>query len=224
MTIDELITQVDAIKPNAFTNAVKTAWISRLEGMLQTNCYLMPIGTVITYDYDNDKNNTLLVPPPFDKLYESWLCAMLDYMTGEYRKYANTMEMYNRDRSDFVCWLTDRYEPTKRFFRGELGSIGCGETSVLLETLPEGAYLYFVCCGVTEAFDSGTGDTLKLGTDTDDDLLLRVNGQEIGITNKIVFLTGAKEIHATLVSEGGAATQGSATFYAHYFWLEPRQG
>lgn len=218
MTIDELITHVDSIKPNAFSNEAKTAWISRLEGRLQTDCYLMPIETVITYDYDKDKDLNLLVPPPFDKLYESWLCAMIDYANGEYRKYANTMEVYNSDRSDFCRWLASVFEPTKRSFRGEIGSIAYGDTSVHLKTLPEGAYLYYVSCEVTEAFDSGTGDTLKLGTDADDDLLLSIDGQTAGLTKRAVFLTGAHKLIATLESEGDPATQGSAAFIAHYFW------
>jgi hypothetical protein len=218
MTIDELITLVDELKPNAFSEDAKTAWISRLEGRLQTDCYLMPIETAITYNYAADKNLKMLVPPPFDKLYESYLCAEIDYANGEYKKYANTMERFNSDRSDFCRWLANRYEPTKRCFRGELGSIAYDGTSVHLKTLPEGAYLYFVSCEVTEAFDSGTSDTLKLGTDTDDDLLLSIDGQTAGLTKRAVFLTGAKEIHASLASEGDEPTQGSATFCAHYFW------
>ena len=40
MTVSQVIQIVDDIKPNAFTNETKTAWLNEVEGMVQTEVFL----------------------------------------------------------------------------------------------------------------------------------------------------------------------------------------
>lgn len=225
MTIENIIDAVDALKPNPYTDDQKTAWLSRCEGQIQTECYLMPIEDVLIYDYTNDSKLTPLVPPPYDKLYEAYICAMIDYANGEYNKYQNTMAMYNHDLSDFTRWLVRLYEPTRRAkHNAELGAIAYDASgAILLDTLPEGAYLYFVTCNVTTAFDSGTSDTITL-KDEDGNTLISIDGQAEGITRRAVRVYGAKGLYAENTSDGDPPTEGSATFYAHYFRQTPKFG
>ena len=66
MTLDSCIQSVDEIKPNAFSNETKTKWINEVEGMVQTEVFLMnPVGCV-QYTYEKDKNATLLVDDSYD--------------------------------------------------------------------------------------------------------------------------------------------------------------
>lgn len=225
VTIENIIDAVDALKPNPYTDAQKTAWLSRCEGQILTECYLMPIEDVPVYDCSTDSGIVPLVPPPYDKLYESYICAMIDYANGEYNKYQNTMQMFNRDMSDFVRWLTRLYEPARRVKHNvKLGGIDCGTTgAVLLDILPEGTYLFFLTCGVTTAFNSGVSDTITL-RDEDGNTLISVNGQTEGITRRAARLFGLKGLYAQNDSEGNPPTEGRAVFRAHYFRQEPERG
>jgi len=200
MTIKELIEFTDEIKPNAFSDAVKTTWINDIEGKVQTDIFLMAVEDIIRYKYEDtlteamvcfpdDKtmvfsaapdfltggkikisglstyagNNSqdtreildvdgvtltfaegsfpdtgdtpegctidydgtdieLLVNPPHDKLYRSYLTAMIDYANGEYDKYANTMQMFNMEYNEFKRWFMVNYRPAythRRRYRDE---------------------------------------------------------------------------------------------------------
>lgn len=111
MTLDACIKSVDEIKPNAFSNDTKTQWLNEVEGMVQTEVFLMnPVGCV-QYTYDNDKDATLLVDPPHDKLYPAYLEAKIDYANGEYNKYQNTMQMFNSFYSEFMRWYAQTWRP-----------------------------------------------------------------------------------------------------------------
>ena len=111
MTLSELIAAVDEVKPNAFSNETKTDWVNEVEGMVQTEVMLLALQELIVYDYANDKDTGLLVDPPHDKLYRSYLAAMIDYANGEYSKYQNTMAMFNAQFSEFMRWFATRYRP-----------------------------------------------------------------------------------------------------------------
>lgn len=111
MTLSDVISSVDEIKPNAFSNETKTKWINEVEGMVQTQVFLMvPMG-LVQYTYDQDKNAILLVDPPHDKLYPAYLEAKIDYANGEYKKYQNTMQMFNSFFSEFMRWYADNWRP-----------------------------------------------------------------------------------------------------------------
>lgn len=222
MTIEKILDAVDALKPNPYTDDQKTSWLSRCEGQIQTECYLMPVEDVLVYDYTTDSGVTPLVPPPYDRLYESYICAMIDYANGEYNKYQNTMAMFNSDLSAFNRWLVRLYEPTKRYYRGEVtATVDYTDTTAkLLTTLPPGAYLYFVTCDITTAFDSGTSDSITL-KDEDGNTLVTVDGQVAGVTRHAVRVNGDKRLYGQVASDGDAATEGSATFGVQFFWLRP---
>ena len=111
MTLSDVISSVDEIKPNAFSNEMKTKWINEVEGMVQTQVFLMvPMG-LVQYTYDRDKDSILLVDPPHDKLYPAYLEAKIDYANGEYNKYQNTMQMFNSFFSEFMRWYADNWRP-----------------------------------------------------------------------------------------------------------------
>ena len=53
----------------------------------------------------------MLVRPPHDKLYRSYLTAKIDFANGEYDKYANTAMMFNSDFGEFMRWFALTYRP-----------------------------------------------------------------------------------------------------------------
>lgn len=111
MTLSQVIANVDAVKPNAFDNETKTMWLNEVEGMVQTEVFLFNPVDVVQYTYETDKDKTLLVYPPHDKLYGPYLEARIDYANGEYDKYQNTMQMFNSFYGEFMRWYADVYQP-----------------------------------------------------------------------------------------------------------------
>ena len=105
MTLTQLIAYADTVKPNAFDTATKTIWINEIEGMVQTDIMLIASEDVTLYD-EGDIEETLLVPPPHDKLYRSYLCAMIDYANGEYDRYNNAMLLFNAQYAEYAEWYT----------------------------------------------------------------------------------------------------------------------
>ena len=111
MKLGEVISYVDGIKPNAFTNEDKTRWINEAEGMVQTDVLLLAPEEIITYNFENDREAELLVRPPFDKIYAAYLVAMIDFANGEYNKYQNTYQMFNAHFGAFTNWFVTNYKP-----------------------------------------------------------------------------------------------------------------
>lgn len=120
LTIENCIKAVDEIKPNAFSNETKTEWLNEVEGMVQTEIFLFQPVDLVRYSYESDKNTEMLVDPPHDKLYRSFLEARIDYANGEYEKYTNTMQMFNADYGEFLRWFALYYEPADAHREGLL--------------------------------------------------------------------------------------------------------
>ena len=111
MVLSDVIRMADEIKPNAFPNEVKVAWLNEAEGMVQTEVMLFAIEDVITYTWPEDQTTELLVHPPHDKLYWTYLTAMIDFANGEYNKYQNTMQLFNAYFGEYMRWFAQRYRP-----------------------------------------------------------------------------------------------------------------
>ena len=120
MKIREVIENVDRVKPNAFDFADKVRWLNEVEGMVQTDILLLAPQEFITYG-SGDGERELLVAPPHDKLYEAYLTARIDFANGEYKKYNNTVAMFNQALTEFTRWFADNFRPadTHGRFDGE---------------------------------------------------------------------------------------------------------
>ena len=116
MKIFEVIEMADDIKPNAFSDKTKCAWISALEGDIASNIFLMAKCEADKLRYDEDNMDAeLLVEHPYDDIYVLWLCAKIDEANGEYEKYANSMQSYNARYKDFMLWFCATYDPAQGY-------------------------------------------------------------------------------------------------------------
>lgn len=130
MTINELFTIADDVKPNAFTKDDLTRWLNEVEGMVQTRVLLLAPEEIISYSYEEDKDKELLVSPPYDKLYLPYLEARIDYTNGEYNRYQNSMQLFNSFFSEFMNYFALRYRPADTHspvYTSEYNYIGKGE-------------------------------------------------------------------------------------------------
>ena len=110
-TIRNVISYVDAIKPNAFDEGVKVQWVNEVEGYIQTEVMMLALADTVQYDPDVHMDTVLLVKPPHDKLYPLYLCALVDFANGEYDKYNNTMQLYNKFLGEYIKWYTRVFHP-----------------------------------------------------------------------------------------------------------------
>ena len=111
MKLKNVLATVDEIKPNAFSDAVKTRWLNEVEGKVQTEVFLLGSDEIIQYEFEKDKDTELLVRAPYEKIYDAYLCARIDLANGEYNKYQNTMLVFNAFYNEFVKWYTRTYHP-----------------------------------------------------------------------------------------------------------------
>lgn len=99
MTITEAITQIDTIKPNAYSPNEKISWLSRLDGMVKRliiDTHEGGEGIIFGgYDSETDLDTELLVSAPFDDIYLRWMEAQIDYANAEFPKYNNSILMFN---------------------------------------------------------------------------------------------------------------------------------
>ena len=110
-TLQGVLDIIDSIKPNAFSDEAKTAWINEIEGLVQTEVFLLAIEDVVQYTWPENAAATLLAKPPHDKIYWVYLSAMVDFANGEYDKYQNTMQMFNQFFGEYMRWYARTYNP-----------------------------------------------------------------------------------------------------------------
>lgn len=62
MTIKECFDYVDEIKPNAFSNTTKTVWLNEVEGMVQTEIFLLSETECFNYHYSAQETTAITFP------------------------------------------------------------------------------------------------------------------------------------------------------------------
>ena len=99
MTPNKVIEIVDRIKINSYTEEDKLRWINELEGEVQR--LVFQEDEIKQYSYPDDMDTKLLIPAPFDNLYELYLSAKIDYHNKEYDLYGNSVTMFNTQYSEY---------------------------------------------------------------------------------------------------------------------------
>lgn len=108
MTIQSLINKVQEEKPNTFQTDKLIEYINEIEADVADQVNMdIPVYTSEpdpeTNESDLDKE--LIVPAPYDRLYVSYLKAMIDYANEEYASYQLNQMQHVQDFTDFVNWL-----------------------------------------------------------------------------------------------------------------------
>lgn len=99
MTIAEAISLVDKLKPNQYTEAMKIAWLSKLDGLVFKEIFQTHAGNPIENFEGYEKagmDTELLIPYPYDEdIYNYFLQANMDKENGETAKYNQSITLYN---------------------------------------------------------------------------------------------------------------------------------
>ncbi len=211
MTVEQMIRQVDEIKPNAFTLGQKARWLGDMEGQVWTELLRQSGG-----DWDGGMHGgrRLLLPESERRLYEAWLGAMIDLANGEYTKYAASMSLYNSHWQALAAAYAQRIRPADRAaFWTRIGRWSPGAATGS-KSLPAGYGILGALCRVTEAF--GAGSSLSLGLDGDKEALLRkvdIMPESVGVRRQLRLIwpsSGIRQMHIFGASEH---SMGTAEFY-----------
>lgn len=109
MTLYEVITEVDNLRPNAIDDGIKARWVMQKEVE-----YAELIGVDVPellFPEDQD----LLMPSPHDYSYVYYLCALVDTYNQDTALYNNDYALANAASDDAKSWWRRQYRPK---FRG----------------------------------------------------------------------------------------------------------
>ena len=93
MTINQVISRLDELRPNAVSSEVKAAWCVALNSRLCSE-FISISAPCFSFPEDGDKE--LSVSHPYDELYILYCAAMLDLVGGETHRYANSMAAFEK--------------------------------------------------------------------------------------------------------------------------------
>lgn len=91
MTVEKILSIVDAVKKNSVSGELKCRWIADAEGRVLCEIHRLSadaLPNICEYDYE------LSVPEPYCELYVFYAVAMLAFIGGKYDEYAAASEKY----------------------------------------------------------------------------------------------------------------------------------
>ena len=109
MKISEAISYTRSLSGNAVDDNTLCRWLSELDGRLMLDFYKG--SEWMSYSLPQDEDHELLVPFPWDGLYVHYLEAMVYYSNGEYNRYQNSYEMFNKKVTDYRQWYVRNHLP-----------------------------------------------------------------------------------------------------------------
>lgn len=109
--------QLKQISPTNYPDALMLQFINECEGKIQTE--FLRISEIDCQRYtEDDLDKSLIVSPPHDKLYYTYLCAMIDFTNGEYSKYQNAIVISNSFMAEWAAWFNRTHRRDGREYQG----------------------------------------------------------------------------------------------------------
>ena len=103
MKIREVLTQVDDLYANAFSEEDKLKWLQDIENKIYKELVLTHHEPVEMTDFDDD-DNELIAPSPYDNLYINYIIANINKYNNETVRYNNAMIIFNQQYQEFANW------------------------------------------------------------------------------------------------------------------------
>lgn len=101
MKVSELISKVREEKPTSFSNDKLISILNDIEREVAAQLRR----GFQAYTWETSQNKELLAKPPYDRLYVSYIKAMIDYIHEEYDSYTNNQAQHVADFRDFTDWV-----------------------------------------------------------------------------------------------------------------------
>ena len=103
MKIREVLTQVDDLYANAFSEEDKLQWLQQIEEKIYKELVLTHHEPVEMTEFDDD-DNELIAPAPYDSLYINYIIANINKYNNETVRYNNAMIIFNQEYQEFANW------------------------------------------------------------------------------------------------------------------------
>lgn len=119
MTVAEVLSTTDAIKPNGYGQKQKMKWLEYLEGQIYEEIIQQhenPEGLAFwPFGQDeDDMGRRLIVPAPYDEIYSLYLQSRIDLANQEVAKYNNSKTLYNAAYVGFQEFWKRTHAPLQR--------------------------------------------------------------------------------------------------------------
>ena len=109
--------QLKQINATQYPDALLLQFLNECEGKVQAEFLRIADTDVQRYSLE-DMDKKLIVGPPHDKLYYTYLCAMIDFANGEYSKYNNAIIIANSFLAEWAAWFNRTHRRNGREYLG----------------------------------------------------------------------------------------------------------
>lgn len=100
MTINQVIEKVSRLSPGAVEDRDIADWILELDQKMFLELH-MPETVDRPLKWPEDSNKPLVVPPPYDGIYELFAQLKMDFYRKDYEQFNNTATAYNDAMNEF---------------------------------------------------------------------------------------------------------------------------
>lgn len=108
MKILEAIRRANALRANTIEDEQKYAWASDLDGQIAE---MMGLDVTVS-SFPDDRE--LLMPPPYEEIYQLYLVAKIDYYNNEIDMYTNDLMVYEEMLAEAKAWWRRSNKPPHR--------------------------------------------------------------------------------------------------------------
>lgn len=122
MTVRKLLTMIDQMRPNAFTDAEKLQFINTVEGRIYSEILNKAEGdeSVFVPFQEGEEERELIVPVPYTDIYIYYLASMIDFYNGDSGRYNDSMVMYNNAWDAYAAHYRETHKPKQTVLTGML--------------------------------------------------------------------------------------------------------
>lgn len=118
MTVKEIISLVDELKPNHYSTERKMEWLNQIEGQIYEKIiktHENPDGiTFEKYSLEADGDKEVIASGIYEALYRYFIESQIDYANQEINKYNNSAAMFNKLYSEYTNAYNRVYMPVHR--------------------------------------------------------------------------------------------------------------
>lgn len=116
ITIGEVLSLVDSIKPNTRTAEEKTLWLNNVDRMVYEEIIKVHEGaedvTFSGYDENTPQTQVLLIPKHYGtEIYRFFIEMQIDLANAEYSKYNTSMQLFQMAYNNYAQAYTREHMP-----------------------------------------------------------------------------------------------------------------
>ena len=120
MKLREILSTVDQLRPNAYTDAEKIAMINTIEGRVYTDIFQKAKGFEGEFIpcEEGQEERELAVPVPFTDVYKYYLMAQIDFLNGDSARYNDTLVLFNNVWGEYAAYYRENNKPKQTNLHG----------------------------------------------------------------------------------------------------------